>query len=95
MAKVQKEGNPHNNAGGESALGPLDSRHIALQHKTQFIWQENSTQQAAGYVPEGNQFGVNFSNSMIFGGHTKNIHKGPDKDVGKDAQYFSNHNTVA
>ena len=33
-----------------------------------------------------NKFGVNFGNSMIFGGHTKNIHKGPDKDVGKDAQ---------
>jgi hypothetical protein len=42
-----------------------------------------------------NKFGVKFGNSMIFGGHTKDIHKGLDKDVGKDAQYFSNHNTVA
>jgi hypothetical protein len=38
---------------------------------------------------------LNFGNSMIVGGHTKNIRKDPDKDVGKDAQYFSNHNTVA
>jgi hypothetical protein len=42
-----------------------------------------------------NQRAVNFGNSMIFGGHTKHIHKGPNKDVGKDAQYSSNHNTVA
>ena len=33
-----------------------------------------------------NKFDVNFGNSMIVGGHTKHIHKGPDKDVGKDAQ---------
>ena len=42
-----------------------------------------------------NKFGVNFGNPMIFDGHTTYIHKGPDKDVGKDAQYFSNPSTGA